>query len=118
MALPNKKSRPITVNNLDFRYIISTTQIDEDWNFNLNLTVQLAKGNGSILKLKGLVTRDVWLDFPDLNKYKKEDYPILKPKDISKIIEIGLNNGWLPTQNGKPHVLELDNSFVKNFALK
>ena len=49
MALPKKKSRPITVNDNDYRYAISTTQIDDNWNFRLNLTVQSAKGEGSIL---------------------------------------------------------------------
>ena len=116
MALPKKKSRPITVNDNDYRYAISTTQIDDNWNFSLNLTVQSAKGEGSILKIDGLVTRDVWLDFPNLKKYKKEDYPVFKPSDISRVILTALKKGWIP-ENERPFILKLDNSFVKNFAI-
>lgn len=116
MALPSKKSRPITVNNIEFHYIISTTKIDDNWRFSLNLTVQNANGQGSKLKTEGLLTRDIWLDFSDAEKLKKEDYPVLKPKDIQEIIKTGLNQGWDPKQNGKTFRLKIDNSLAKHFA--
>tara|TARA_B110000967_G_scaffold208492_1_gene260913 strand:+ start:2828 stop:3184 length:357 start_codon:yes stop_codon:yes gene_type:complete len=118
MALPKKKSRPITVDSMDFRYSISTSKIDDDWNFRLNLTIQIASGEGSILKVDGIVTRDVWLDFSELGKYEKEDYPVFRPSDISRVIKSGLKNGWIPKEKGKPHLLKLDNSFMKNYAIK
>ncbi len=118
MALPKKKSRPITVCGVNFRYSISTTKIDDDWSFSLNLTIQIESGDGRILKVDGIVTRDMWLDFLKLDKYKKEDYPVFRPGDISRIIKAGLNDGWAPKEKGKPHVLKVDNSFLKNYAIK
>ena len=60
MALPKKKSRLITVNNIDFRYSISTSKIDIERALRLNLTIQIASGEGSILKADGIVTRDFY----------------------------------------------------------
>ena len=116
MALPKKKSRLITLNNKSFRYIISTGKPDEDWNFNLNLTIQDSSGEGNLLKVEGLITRDFWLDFP--NSTKKEDYPVLTPNDISKIITNGIKLGWNPEQKGKPYIIKLDNSFVNKYGIK
>jgi len=116
MALPKKKSRPITVNNENFRYIISTEKYNTDWTFNLNITVQIAEGQGNILKIEGLVTRDFWLDFPyDITE--KKDYPLLTPKDISLIIKNSLNKGWNPNKKGSPFIIKLDNSFVKKSTI-
>lgn len=117
MALPKKKSRPITVNDMNFRYSISTSKIDNDWNFSLNLTIRIASGEGSVLKINGIVTRDVWLDFSELGKHEKEDYPVFRPSDISRVIKSGLKDGWTPKEKGKPYILKLDNSFVKNYAI-
>ena len=111
MALPKKKSRLIRIGNSTFRYLISTGKPDEQWNFDLNLTVQDKSGEGNLLKISGLVTRDFWLDFPDI--MKEEEYPILSPKDIAKIIDMGLKSGWRPKENGKPFIIELDNNFIK-----
>lgn len=116
MSLPKKKSRPITVNNENFRYIISTGKYDEDWNFDLNVTVQIAHGEGSILKVEGLVTRDFWLDAPN-EVTSKFDYPVLTPKDISIIISNSIKQGWNPDKKGPPFIIKLDNSFVKNYSI-
>ncbi|BDD09054.1 hypothetical protein FUAX_14860 [Fulvitalea axinellae] len=116
MSLSKKKSRPITVDGVDFRYSISTSKIDNDWNFRLNLTIQIASGEGSVLTVHGIVTRNFWLDFSEYGKYGKENYPVFKPSDISRVIKAGLKNGWVPEEKGSPHILELDNSFVKSYA--
>ncbi len=117
MTLPKKKSRPITVDEMNFRYAISTSRIDDDSNFLLNLTVQTASGEGSLLKIEGMITRDFWLDFSELSNYSKEDYPMLYPSDISKIIKLALKNGWKPYKRGKPYILKLDNSFITNYII-
>lgn len=106
MAFLNKKSRPINVENEDFRYVLSTGKPDEEWNFNLNLTVQDASGQGQVLKVVGLVTRDFWLDFPYVKD--KEAYPVLTRKHIAQIIKTGIKTGWIPKERGRPFVLKLD----------
>ena len=113
MALPKKKSRLIDVNNEKYRYVISTGKYNENWEFDLNITVQLATGEGSKLKVKGLVTRDYWLDFPN-DVTSKEDYPVLTPKSISKLITNGLTLGWNPELNGRPYIINLDNNQINN----
>ncbi|OJJ18321.1 hypothetical protein BKI52_26240 [marine bacterium AO1-C] len=112
MALPKKKSRQIIVENESYFYVVSTGKPDKDWNFNLNLTVQDASGQGSLLKIEGLVTRDFWLDFPYATK--KEDYPVLTSKDIAKVIMSGIKSGWKPKENGPPFIIKLDNNFITN----
>ena len=116
MALPKKKSRPITVNNEQFRYVISTGKYNENWEFDLNVTVQTATGEGAILKVEGLVTRDFWLDFP-YDVTTREDYPVLTPKDISLIIKNSISQGWKPNEKGSPFVIRLDNSFAEKYAI-
>ena len=113
MALPKKKSRLISVEDTKFRYIISTGKPDEHWNFRLSLIVQDASGKGNILKIEGLVTRDFWLDFP--NSRNKENYPVLKPKDVAEAIKYGIKSGWQPKENNKPFILKLDNSFITDY---
>lgn len=110
MALTKKKSRPIVVNDECYRFQISTTKVDKDWNFTLNLTIQHEEKKGSVLQIKGLVTRDFWLMFSELgNDWKKEDYPIVLPKHISKIINLSLKNGWLPKIKGPAYILKTEN---------
>ena len=116
MALPKKKSRPTVVNNQEFRYIVSTSRSEEKGDYSLNLTVQDNDGEGSILKVQGIITMDFWLDFPQKNS--QEDYPVLTPKDISSIITKGIKMGWNPKENGKPYIIKLDNSFITKYIIK
>jgi len=113
MALPKKKSRLINVNNEKYRYVISTGKYNENWEFDLNIIVQLATGEGCKLKVNGLITRDYWLDFPNEITSKK-DYPVLTPKNISKIITNSLKSGWNPESKGKPYIINLDNNQISN----
>lgn len=111
MSLPKKKSRLITVNDIDFRYIISTSLIDDDWNFKLNVTIQIAEGQGATLSIKGLVTRDFWLDFSDPPR-NMDNYPVILPSHIEKFIKNGMEEGWNPQAKGSEFSLELENKSV------
>ena len=57
MTLTTRKSRAIMIDDVGYRYQVSTTQIDDEWSFRLNLTVQRVEPNGSVLQVTGLVTR-------------------------------------------------------------
>jgi len=111
MSLPKIKSRPITVNDIDFRYIISTSLIDDDCNYKLNVIIQIAEGDGAALAVKGLVTRDSWLDFSDPPR-NMINYPVVLPNHIEKFIRKGIEEGWNPQQKGPEFSLELDNKLV------
>lgn len=117
MSLPKKKSRSLTVNNQQFRYVISCGKYDENWIFGLNVTVQIAHGEGSKLKVTGMVTRDFWLDFP-YDIATREYYPELTPKDVATLIEMGIEKGWDPVQKGPHFILKVDNTFPRKFGIK
>ena len=111
MSLPKKKSRPIRVNDIDFRYIISTTHIDDDWNFKLNVTIQIADGDGAALTIKGIVTRDFWLDVSDPPR-SEYNYRVILPNHIEKFIRKGIEEGWNPQQKGSEFSLEVEKILV------
>ena len=111
MSLSRKKSRPIVVDGLNYRFQVSTTRIDDEWNYRLNLTVQCVERNGGLLQAFGILTRNFWLDFPDIKAGKDIDhYPLIKPKHVAEIIKMGISKGWNPKEAGSRFSLELDNA--------
>jgi len=112
VSLTNKKSKSITIEGIKYRYQISTTKIDENWNFTLNLTIQRQETKGCVLQIKGLVTRDFWLDFSDIKINVKSEYPIILPKHIAKFVKKATSNGWESHKTGKPFNLEATNEVL------
>ena len=106
MTLPKKNSRSIEIDSLRFRYIVSTSKTDDRASFALNLTVQIESGQGSMLKAKGLITRDFWLDFPNVASQNK--YPVIQPTHIVAIIRLTPDSGWAPEENGSPFLFRLE----------
>ncbi|MBL4661466.1 MAG: hypothetical protein JKY19_14000 [Alcanivoracaceae bacterium] len=84
MVLAIKKNRPIKVEGKKYQYQNSTTKIYNNRNYILNLTIQSPQPNCSILSVKGLVTRDYWLNFPKVSEHKRSEYPIITSKHILK----------------------------------
>lgn len=111
MTLARKKSRAIRVDGLDYRYKISTSLHDQDWNFELNVTIQIAHGKGSSLRVLGLVTRSFWLDFPKPSESMNE-YPVILPGHIEAFIRQGLLDGWTPEIPGPAYKMNLENEKV------
>lgn len=112
MTLTVKKSRPVKVGNTDYRYQVSTTKIDEDYNFSLNVTVQKWNPPEGIFQVSGLVARDYWLDISDGTKWNIGDYPVLLPQHLSRLIEFAISKGWSKTAKGKVFVLKTSNDAV------
>jgi len=104
MTLPRKSSRYIEVDAVRFRYIISKSRIGSDMHFSLNLTIQLEDDTGRLLQIKGLRSRDFWLDFPRIASAEK--YVILKPRHVAEIIRCARALGWNPHQPGAPFCFE------------
>lgn len=103
MALPRKGTRPISVAEEEYRYVVSTSRSAKDGVFKLNLTVQSGDGQGALLLVQGLLTRDVWLDFPEMRD--PPDYVVLTSKHIATAIKIARARGWQPHEAGRPFVL-------------
>ncbi|MEJ2612893.1 MAG: hypothetical protein P8179_23235 [Candidatus Thiodiazotropha sp.] len=112
MTLTIKKSRPIKVNGEEFRYQISTTKIDDKWSFSLNITVQRWTPPRGVLEVKGVVTRDFWLDISDGKKWNIEDYPVVLPKHISYLIKLAIMEGWDSTETGVSYKINTENGAI------
>jgi len=112
VTLTVKKSRAISVNGEDFRYQVSTTRIDDDWNFTLNLTVQCWNPPLGVLQVKGLVTRDYWLDISDGANWNINDYPVLLPRHIELLIKASYLASWKPKVKGKSFILNTNNGSI------
>ncbi|WP_144394614.1 hypothetical protein [Pleionea sediminis] len=110
MALPKNKSRRISVDDIDYRYAISISWKD-DGNFDFNVTVQNESSNGSKLLLKGLVTRDFWLDFSDKvgEQIDSDLYPTITPRHIAYFIRQAIIDGWNSEKRVKDFILEVSN---------
>ncbi|WP_256081195.1 hypothetical protein [Massilia sp. YIM B04103] len=105
MTIPRKKSRLIEVDAVRYRYVISKSGADDDGHFKLNLTIQIESGDGSILKVEGLRSRDYWLDFPHIESSDK--YLSMKPGQVAAIIRRALDQGWCSQKSGAPFPLQM-----------
>ncbi len=110
MALPKSKSRKIVVSDVEYRYAISVSWKD-DGLFDFNITVQNEENNGCKLLLKGLVTRDFWLDFSENigEAVERSSYPTITPKHIAHFIYMARQQGWKHTAQGADFTLLVNN---------
>jgi len=108
MALPKRKARNITVDNVVYQYIISVTEYDLllDEYAPIHITIQNKQVNGNKLFIKGLITRSFWLDFP--NPKRNSEYPTFSAKDIKKYIQKAQKEGYDPLSKGNNFILEVD----------
>ena len=111
MTVPKKNSRPIEVDAVPLRYMVSVSKADEAGLRPMNLTVQMGTGRGRILKAHGLFARDFWLDFPEVEV--KDRYPVLKPADVSAVVRLARANGWNPAELGPPFLFEISSDALR-----
>lgn len=105
MALNRKKSRPIEVNGVVFRYVVSAGPDDGNGEFPLTLIVQNQTGEGAYLRATGVITRNHWLDCP--NAREEGAYQLILPSHVSATIEEALIRGWVPTERGREFRCEI-----------
>lgn len=115
MALSKKKSRPITVEGQTFRYIVSTGHRLDAGLFPLNITAQHQNGIGAKLTVHGLTTRDFWLDFAN-GPRGSDEYLMLKPRHIEKLIRLGMQQGWQPEDAGPPFMINVSKEDINERA--
>ncbi len=83
--------------------------------FNLNITIQSQEHNGCKLLVKGLVTRDFWLDFSGhKGEVDMSAYPTITPKHIEHFIKLALGQGWSFSSKGKDFVLAINDGDVND----
>jgi hypothetical protein len=111
MTLPKKGSRPIEVDAVPLRYVVSVSKVGEAGLFPINITVQLATGRGRLLRAQGLLTRDRWLDFPEVAP--ADSYPTLTPGDVAAVVRLARASGWNPKEIGRPFLLEINSAAIR-----
>jgi hypothetical protein len=93
------------VDGLRFRYVISRSRTCDVGRCTLSLTVQIESGRGCLLKVDGILTRDRWLDFPDLKS--SDEYLVIKPGHVAVIVRHARIKGWDPGQAGIPFLITI-----------
>lgn len=101
MTLPKKTSRPITVDNEKYHWLVSPRA--------KGIIVFIAekehcKGALIEVKIKSDIN-ELWTKFPNLNGMNLK---VIKPKDAESIIKQAQILGWNPEQSGKPCKFEYD----------
>ena len=107
MAFPKKKSRKITVDDNQYRYVVSSSKNSDSAWCKLTILVELEGQNGSVLRVVGLRSRDPWLDLSEGVKYDNKDYQVIKPNQVREFIKIAMQSGWKAAINGPEFTLEI-----------
>ena len=105
MALPKKKSRTISIDNIKYRWLVGP-------NDGYNVFVAQKEGvEGRIIEV--LFDTDIssfWVEFPNIDHLNLK---IIKPKDSESIIRQALQLGWDPEEKGNPIKYDLiDNTLI------
>ena len=114
MALPKSKSSKVSLKNIDYRYSVSVSN-KGNCEFDLNITVQNEAANGRKLILKGLLTRNFWLDFSELvsDAVYLDNYLKITPKHIEYFINLAVSKGWEHNKKGSNFILHVNNEHLE-----
>lgn len=105
MTLSKKKSRPITVNHVDYRWTISP-----DCGY---MVFVAEKNHVKGRKIQVYIDSEIhtyWDRFPNVNTHNMR---VIKPKDAESIIKQAIVLGWNPEEKGPPLVFDLDDNDLK-----
>jgi len=96
--LSKKKSRPITVGEHNYRWVISPDS---------SYVVFVAESADTpARKIEVYVDSDIdqmWVEFPNKEGL---NFKVIKPKDAASIIGQAVEQGWNPSEKGKPLVFD------------
>jgi hypothetical protein len=98
MAIPKKKSRIITIDDIQYRWIVGP-------NDGYNVFVA-EKENVKGCKIEVFFETDInsyWVEFPNVESLNLK---ILKPKDAETIIQQAIKMGWNPDEKGAPFIFD------------
>lgn len=106
MSLPKKKSRPITIDNENYRWIVSPRAKGI-----VAFIAEKENSNGSIIDVR--VESDInnfWTEFPYV---KNLNLKVIKPSDAELIIKQAISLGWKPDESGRPNKFDFDGKKLK-----
>ena len=101
MAFPKKKSRIITIDQIQYRCMVRPND-----GYNV-FYAELEGEKGRIIEVFfDTEINKFWVEFPNVSKLNLK---ILKPKDFEMILRKALKDGWNPYEKGKPLKFHLKN---------
>lgn len=110
MALPKKKSRIITIDDCQFRWLVGPND-----GYHVFVAEKEHIQGRKIEVYFDTEINKFWLEFP---KVEGLNLKILKPKDAALIIRQALNDGWNPDERGKPIVYDWNNDIISKRIIK
>ena len=101
MGIPTKKSRPITVDGREFRWMVRPEgSVGFDWH--TVLTVQEAADHpGAVLQVPLYAKETVGMKPSMLDEDRAPDVPIT-PEDVADVVRAAIRSGWDPSARGGP----------------
>ena len=106
MAFPKSKQRRLVVDELPYIACVSENGRTQDGGVKLRVIAQAEYGCESLCVISGMVNRDYWFDFPNIDL---ENTFAITPRVICELIRYSLNNGWSPTKSKTQALIEIDN---------
>lgn len=106
MAFPKSKQRRLVVDKLPYIAFVSENGYTDDGGVRLRVIVQSEYGYESLCVIAGMVNRNYWLDFPNIDIEKTF---AITPRIICELIRYALANGWSPTESKTQFLIEIDN---------
>ena len=106
MALSKKKSRPITIDNEKYRWLISAKGKGI-----ITFIAEKENSKGSIIEVK--IESDInefWTEFPNVSELNLK---VIKPKDVELIIKQARKLGWNPEENSTLNKFDFDGQKLK-----
>ncbi|MEM8945479.1 MAG: hypothetical protein AAGD11_09860 [Planctomycetota bacterium] len=112
MAMPKKGLRKLVIDGKGFYVSVKGRALTDAGDVPLSFVVHLEGNDRAKLLIKGITSRDYWIDFPDIEKYSDRALT-LTPKSIVAVIRHCIAEGWEPDGTGQTNV-QLDNSKLES----
>jgi hypothetical protein len=109
--LPSSGSNRVEVDGTSYRYIVSEFSALLDGTIPLAVTVQLRDRNGAYLRAVGLTAIPVPKVLSESRSERRRNQAI-KPRQVARLIRLGLAHGWDPKSPGPVFLLQVSHSDV------
>ena len=106
MAFPRSKRGRFSVDGMPYIACVSSNGRTDDGGVRLRVIIAAEYGFKSLCIVSGMVNRDYWYDFPNIDRNKTYS---ITPRVVCEIIRYALGNGWSPSGSKTQTRLNLDN---------
>jgi hypothetical protein len=106
MTFPKSKRNRLMVDGKPYIACVSQNGYTSDNGVKLRVIIQAGYGLESLCIIEGMVNRDYWLDFPDIDVAKTFS---ITPRTMCDLVRHALANGWAPVACKSIMRIQLDN---------